>query len=97
MAYFCSSCGVHWWPYQTVGGACPECGKGTRYTQEPGSADAEERHKAAWAKRRERDEAKARALAFELYCAEHEAHRWNDQLDELGALLEAEWRRGQAA
>ena len=47
MSHYCSECEVHWWPYQTTDGRCPQCGGGSRRSHAPPSGDAVERHRAA--------------------------------------------------
>lgn len=65
MSHRCSDCDVGWWPYQTKGGRCPQCGGGTTRSHEPPSDDAAERHQEALA------EADRQVLhrRFEAYCA----------------------------
>jgi hypothetical protein len=70
MTYFCAECVVNWWPYQATGGCCPSCGGGTVRRQEPASDDADDRHRAARAKRESRD----RHVRFEAYYAAREQH-----------------------
>ena len=71
MTYFCPDCCIAWFPYMTNGGACPECGGGTRRTNEPVSPDADARWQTIKAKRASAD----RHERFERYNAEREAKR----------------------
>jgi hypothetical protein len=71
MTYYCNDCVMNWHPYQCTDGCCPECGNGTKRTQEPASPDAESRHRAALAAAIKRD----RYAQFEAYYAERELQR----------------------
>lgn len=76
MSQYCPTCDVGWWPHQTTkGGLCPECGKGTKFRKGNGDADAAARFIVVEERRRARDEAKARELAFEEFCVEREMRR----------------------
>jgi hypothetical protein len=62
---------MNWWPYQTFGGCCPECGGGTKRSYEPASPGADERHRTVLAAAIKRD----RYARFETYYAEREQQR----------------------
>jgi hypothetical protein len=68
MTYYCSECVMNWHPFHCTGGACPECGGGTRRSHDPVSPDAEARHQLALAAAIKRD----RYARFEAYYAERE-------------------------
>gem|GEM_PF-2264340 len=68
MTYYCSECVMNWYPFHCTGGACPQCGGGTRRSNDPASPDAPERHRAALAVAVKRD----RYARFEAYYTERE-------------------------
>jgi len=102
VSYECAHCDVRWWPFQYQEfDACPKCGGGTRRVQEPGSFNAEAEYVKALAKRRERDERKAKDVAFAEYYAAH-CHEQTSAFEaevreELNALPITEPRRNLAA
>ena len=71
MAHHCPHCDVHWWPYQTPAGRCPQCGGGTRWSHEPASDDSVERHRVAV----NEDWRRELYRRFEAYYAERERRR----------------------
>jgi len=73
MTYYCAACCMNWWPYQTSDGACPECGGGTRRTQEPGSLDADARYKAVSVARAAASGRDRAVAAFEAFYAARES------------------------
>lgn len=89
----CRACDMNWWPYQTDKGCCPVCGSGTVRTQEPGSIDADAKHKAELQRRREVEQKRKVAASFEEYAAEWDAEAMNRQAAELAALPVVEPRR----
>lgn len=68
MTYYCPECVMNWHPFQCAGGACPQCGGGTRRSHDPASPDAGARHRVALAAAAKRD----RHARFEAYYAERE-------------------------
>jgi hypothetical protein len=62
---------MNWHPFQCTGGACPQCGGGTKRSNDPVSSDADARHRVALAAAIKRD----RYAQFEAYYAERERQR----------------------
>jgi tRNA(Ile)-lysidine synthase TilS/MesJ len=72
VTYYCGDCEVNWSPHHCNGGACPECGSGTkRHTTEPISDDAWPRAELAKVEQAFRE----RQDAFELYYTERQLTR----------------------
>jgi hypothetical protein len=89
----CRACDMNWWPYQTDKGCCPLCGGGTTRTQEPGSIDADAKHKAEIARRREAERKRKVTERFEKYAAKWDAEAMAAQAEELAGLPVVEPRR----
>ena len=68
MTYYCSECVVNWHPFQCPGGACPDCGGGTKRSNDPASPDAGTLHRITSDAAIKRD----RYARFEAYYAERE-------------------------
>lgn len=68
MTYYCSECVMNWHPFHCNDGACPECGGGTRRSNDAASPDAVARHQLARAAAIKRD----RYARFEVYYAQRE-------------------------
>jgi hypothetical protein len=71
MSHYCSECHVYWWPYQTPGGCCPDCGSGTTRSNEACTDTSRIRHTNGLDARRSRELHEQ----FEAYYAEREARR----------------------
>lgn len=44
MTWRCYVCGINWYPFMTIKGACPKCGEGTKAVQQPTSPNAVTEH-----------------------------------------------------
>ncbi len=71
MSHYCAECHVYWWPYQTAGGCCPQCGGGTKRSLDPADEESVQLHRRTIAAARSRD----LHDAFEAYYADREARR----------------------
>lgn len=94
MTFRCVPCDVHWAPYMATDGKCPECGGGTmRDVINPPSPGAVERHRAALARRAEREAREQRRRDFEEYCVARDQELLAATERQIAALPEVEPRR----
>jgi hypothetical protein len=73
VTYSCTPCGISWFPYMTLSGACPMCGGGTRRGSDPASEGVVDLHRELTIARTERELSARRHRDFEAYCEQRDA------------------------
>lgn len=87
-SYFCSSCGISWWPIHVIDSGCPVCRGGLKPSIHSPTPDAAERFKAAREAKDEEVTARTAQEKMEAYFTAWDKRKWRETEDFLRGLPE---------